>query len=99
MGRPSRQKVNKATVVLNDTIEQLDLIDIYRTFHPKTRMHILFRCAWNILQDRTNAGPQNKSQQIQVERNHIKHFFPNHSGMKLKISHRKKIGKVQTHGN
>ena len=50
MGRPSRQKVNKATVVLNDTIEQLDLIDIYRTFHPKTRMHILFRCAWNILQ-------------------------------------------------
>ena len=30
-----RQKINKATDVLNDTIEQLDLIDIFRTLHPK----------------------------------------------------------------
>ena len=36
MGRSSRQKINKETQALNDTIEQIDLIDIYRTFHPKT---------------------------------------------------------------
>lgn len=33
----------------NNTIKQLDLIDIYRTFHPTT--YILFKCSWNIHQD------------------------------------------------
>ena len=31
----STKKINKETQTLNDTIDQLDLIDIYRTFHPK----------------------------------------------------------------
>ena len=35
MGRSTKQKINKETQTLNDTIDQLDLIDIYRTFHPK----------------------------------------------------------------
>ena len=35
MDRSSRQRVNKATEVLNDTIEQLDLIDTFRIFHQK----------------------------------------------------------------
>ena len=34
MDRSSRQKI-KATEILNDTIEELDLIDIFRTLHPK----------------------------------------------------------------
>ena len=42
MDRSSRQKINKATEVLNDTIYQLDLIDIYRTFHPKTTEYTFF---------------------------------------------------------
>ena len=36
MDRSSRQKINKETQVLNDTTDQIDLIDIYRTFHPET---------------------------------------------------------------
>ena len=36
MDRSTKQKINKETQTLNDTIDQLDLIDIYRTFHPKT---------------------------------------------------------------
>ena len=36
MDRSSKQKINKETKALNDTIDQRDLIDIYRTFHPKT---------------------------------------------------------------
>ena len=36
MDRSSKKKINKKTQTLNDTIDQLDLIDIYRTFHPKT---------------------------------------------------------------
>ena len=33
MDRPSTQKISKATETLNDTIEQLDLTDIFRTLH------------------------------------------------------------------
>ena len=35
MDRSTKQRINKETQTLNDTIDQLDLIDIYRTFHPK----------------------------------------------------------------
>ena len=35
MHRSSRQKTNKATEILKETIEKLDLIDIFRTLHPK----------------------------------------------------------------
>ena len=36
MDRSSRQKINKETKALNDTIDQIDLIDNYRTLQPKT---------------------------------------------------------------
>ena len=36
MDRSTKQKINKERQTLNDTIDQLGLIDIYRTFHPKT---------------------------------------------------------------
>ena len=35
MNKLSRQKFNKETWALNDTLDQLDLIGIYRAFHPK----------------------------------------------------------------
>ena len=54
MDRSSRQKFNKATEMLNDTIEQLDLIFSGHYIQkkpkkPQTRIHILFKCTWNIL--------------------------------------------------
>ena len=45
MGRSSKQKINKETQALNDTIDQIDLIDIYRTFHPKTADYTFFSSA------------------------------------------------------
>ena len=42
MDRSSRQKINKETQALNDTIDQKDLIDIYRKFHPKTADYLFF---------------------------------------------------------
>ena len=33
--RSTKQKINKETQTLNETMDQLDLIDIYGTFHPK----------------------------------------------------------------
>ena len=41
MDRSTKQKISKGIQTLNDTMDQLDLIDIYRTFHPKT-MHFTF---------------------------------------------------------
>ena len=43
--RSSRQKINKETQGLNDTIDQIDLIAIYRTFHPKTADYTFFSSA------------------------------------------------------
>ena len=42
MDRSTKQKINEETQTLNDTIDQLDLIDIYRTFHPKTMNFTFF---------------------------------------------------------
>ena len=42
MGRSSKIKINKETEGLNDTIDQTDLIDIYRTIHPKTAGYTFF---------------------------------------------------------
>ena len=40
--RSTKQTVSKETQTLNDEMDQLDLIDIYRTFHPKTRNFTIF---------------------------------------------------------
>ena len=42
MDRSTKQRINKETQTLNDTIDQLDLIDIYRTFHPQTMNFTFF---------------------------------------------------------
>ena len=43
--RSSRQKINKETQALNDTVDQIDLIDIYRTFYPKPADYTFFSSA------------------------------------------------------
>ena len=45
MDGSTKQKINKETQTLNDTIDHLDLIDIYRTFHPKTMNFTFFSSA------------------------------------------------------
>ena len=45
MDRSAKQQINKETQTLNDTIDQLDLVDIYRTFHPKTMNFTFFSSA------------------------------------------------------
>ena len=47
--RPTKQKINKETQSLNDTMVHLDLIDIYRTFHPKTINFTFFSSAHGTL--------------------------------------------------
>ena len=45
MDRSTRQKINKETQALNEALNQMDLIDIYRTFHPKATEYTFFSSA------------------------------------------------------
>ena len=45
MDRSSKQKINKETQVLNDTLDEMDLIDIFRTFHPNAEKYTFFSSA------------------------------------------------------
>ena len=90
MDRSSRQKINKATEVLNDTIEKLDLIDIFRTLHPKKPEYTFFSSAHgtfpridHLLGHKTNLS---KFKSIEVTSS----IFSDHNGMKLEINHRKR---------
>ena len=42
MDRSSKQKINKETHVLNDTLDEMNIIDIFRTFHPNAEGHTFF---------------------------------------------------------
>ena len=42
MDRSSKQKINKKTQVLNDILDEIDLIDIFRTFHLNAEEYTFF---------------------------------------------------------
>ena len=85
-----KKRINKATEIQNDAIEQLDLIDIFRTLHPKKSEYTFFSSAHgtfpridHILGHKTSL---NKFKRIEV----ISSIFSDHNSMKLEIHHRKK---------
>ena len=99
MDRSTKQKISKGTQTLNDTIDQLDLIDIYRTFHPKTMNFIFFSSAHrtfsgidHILGQKSGLG---KFLNIEI----IPSNFSDHNVVKLYVNYRKKkLPKIQTYG-
>ena len=87
MDRSSKQKINKETQVLNDTLDEMDLIDIFKTFHQNAEY--LLKCTWNILQDRPHVESQIKPQlfkKIEI----ISNIFSDHNAMRLDINYKKK---------
>ena len=42
MDRSSKQNINKSIVALNNTLDEMDLTDIYRAFHPKEAKYTFF---------------------------------------------------------
>lgn len=99
MERSFRQQINKETVILNNISDQLDFIDTSRTVHPKTAgIHILFKCVWDVLQD-TSHRLKNKSQQIEEDRNYIKHVFQHHRYEARNQLQGEKWKKIQTHAD
>ena len=82
MDRSSRQKINKETVALNDTLDQMDLIDIFRAFHSKAAEYIYVSSAYgmfsmidHMLGHRTSL---NKFKKTEI----ISSIFSDHNGMK-----------------
>ena len=45
LDRSTRQKISKKIQTLNDALKHMDLIDIYRTFHPKATEYTFFSSA------------------------------------------------------
>ena len=43
--RSSKQKINKEKQVINDTLDEMELIDIFRTFHPNAEEYTFFSSA------------------------------------------------------
>ena len=93
MDRSSKQRINKETQALNDILEQMDLIDIYGTFHPKTIEYTFFSSAHrtfsridHISGHKSSLG---KCKKIEI----ISSIFSDHNAMRLKINYRKKTVK------
>ena len=90
MDRSSKMKINKETQALNDTLNKMDLIDIYRTFHPKTTEYTFLSSARgtlsrieHILGHKSSLG---KFMKIEI----IPTIFLNHNAMRLDINYREK---------
>ena len=90
MDRSTKQKINKETQTLSDAMEQLDLIDIYRTIHPKTMNFTFFSSAYgtfsridHILGHKSILG---KIKNIWI----ISSIFSNHNAVRLDVNYWKK---------
>ena len=90
MDRSTKMKINKETQALNDTLNNMNLIDIYRTFYPKTTEYTFFSSAHgtfsridHILGHKSSLG---KFKKIEITSS----IFSDHNTMRLHINCRKK---------
>ena len=86
MDRSSKMKINKETQALKDTLNQMDLIDIERTFQPKTTEYTFLSSAhgtfsWidHILRHKLSIG---KFKKIEI----VSSIFSDHNAMRLHIN-------------
>ena len=90
MDRSSKQEIKKETQVLNDTLEEMELIDIFRTFHLNAEEYTFFSSAHgtfsrkdHILGHKSNVS---KFKKIEI----ISSIFSDHNAMRLDINYKKK---------
>ena len=87
--RLSKQKINKETQVLTDTLDEMDLIDIFRTFHPNAEEYIFssahgtFSRIDHILGHKSNLS---KFKKIKI----MSSIFSDHNVIRLDINYKKK---------
>ena len=88
--RSTEHKISKETQTVNDTMDHLDLIDIYRTFHPKTMNFTFFSSAHgtfsridHILGHKSSLG---KFKKIEI----ISSILSDHNVVRLDVNYREK---------
>ena len=90
MDRSSKMKINKDTQALNDTLNKMDLIVIYRTLHPKTTEYTFFSSTHGTFSriDHTlvHKSSLGKFQKIDI----VSSIFSDHNAMRLDINYRRK---------
>jgi exonuclease III len=87
--RPSRQKINNKKILeLNDTINQMDLTDVYRIFHSATAQYTFFSGAHGTFSkiDHTLGHKESfkKCQKIEI----TPCMLSDHSAIKLELSNK-----------
>ena len=89
MDRSSRQKINGETQALDDTIDQIDLIDVYGTFHPKSADYTFFSSAHGrFFRIDHILGHKSSLSKLKIEI--ISSIFSDHNAMRLEINYREK---------
>ena len=87
MDRSSKQKINRETQILNDTLDEMDLIDIFRTFHPNAEEYTFFSSAHGIF-SRTDHILGHKSNLSKFKKIEIvSSIFSDHNAMRLDINY------------
>ena len=90
MDRSSKQKINKETQVLNDTLDEMDLIDIFRTYHPNAEEYTFFSSAPGTFSriDHILGHKSNLTKFLKIEI--VPSIFSNHNAMRLDINYKEK---------
>ena len=90
MDRSSQQKINKETQVLNNTLDEMDLIDIFRTFHLNVEEYTFFSSAHGTFSriDHVMGHKSNLSKFKKIEI--VSSIFSDHNAMRLDINYKKK---------
>ena len=90
MDKSPKQKINKETQVLNDTSDEMDLTDIFRTFHPNADEYNFFSGAIGTF-SRIDHILGHKSKPSKFKKIVIvSSIFSDHNTMKLDINYKKK---------
>ena len=93
MDRSSKQEINKETQVLNDTLNEMDLISIFRTSHTNAEEFTFFSSAHGTV-SRTDHILGHKSNLSKFKKTEIvSSIFSNHNAMRLNINYKKKCKK------
>ena len=97
MGRSSKQEINKEIQGLNAILEETDLIDIFRTFHPSAEEYIFFSSAHRTFSRiNHNLGHKsnlNKFKKIKI----VPSIFSDHNAMRLDINYKKEKKNCKKH--
>ena len=93
MDRSSRHTVNKETRALNDTLDQMDLKDIFRTLHPKATEYTFFLSTHGTFSKIDHILGQKTALNMYKQIEIISCILSDHNAMTLEINHRKKSGK------